>query len=104
MRPALLLFPLAAAACSPPSELPTPSTPSVSTPSMYSTSLGSQADSGAGLAVPQRGAAQADLIVRPDTILQGFALKETDPDPQKAVAAAQAAAADVTKRVQQATN
>jgi hypothetical protein len=99
--PSLLVIALAAAACTPPAELPTPS---ISTPSGYSTSLGSQADSGSGLAVPNRGAAQADLVVRPDTIMQGFALKETEPDPQKAVAAAQAAAADMTKRLQQATN
>jgi len=97
----LLPIALAVAACTPPAELPTPS---ISTPSGYSTSLGSQVDSGSGLAVPHRGAAQADLIVRPDTITQGFALKETDPDPQKAVAAAQASAADVIKRLQQATS
>lgn len=81
-----------------------PSTPSsVASSSGYSASLGSSTDSGAGISVPARGAVQADLVVRPDVILLGFALKETDADPQKALAAAQAATAEVTQRLQKAT-
>jgi len=96
------LIGIVAAGCAPAAEYP--STPSsFASSSGYSASLGSSTHGGAGISVPARAAAQADLVVRPDVILLGFALKETDTDPQKALAAAQAATEEVTQRLQKAT-
>ncbi|AKT37825.1 hypothetical protein [Chondromyces crocatus] len=53
--------------------------------------------------VPQRGAMKSDLVVRPDALELGFALRETAADAQRAVAAAQAAVSEVEKRVEEAT-
>jgi len=73
--------------------------------SSYSASLGSfRASSGADLAVPSHSAAKADLIVRPDTITITFALKDTQPDTQKALASVQAEANEVAARFKEATN
>jgi hypothetical protein len=79
---------------------------SASAPSLspYSTSLGStSASMPSAPAVPNRAAVQADLVVRPDVLVLGFALKETNADPQRALAAAQAAADDLGRRFKEAT-
>ena len=97
------LIGIVAAGCAPAAEYPSTPSSSFGSSSGYSASLGSSTHSGAGISVPARGAAQGDLVVRPDVILLGFALKETDTDPQKALAAAQAATGEVTQRLQKAT-
>ncbi len=67
-----------------------------STPSLspYSTSM-SSASAPSAPAVPQHGAVKADLVVRPDALVLGFALREVAGDPQKALAAAQATVNDL---------
>jgi hypothetical protein len=77
-----------------------------SAPSMspYSSSMGSSSMSAPSApAVPNRAAVQADLVIRPDVLVLGFALKETDADPQRALAAAHAAANDLAHRLGEAT-
>jgi hypothetical protein len=101
-RQLLLLCLFSAAGCMPSST--SSGIPSSISGSGYSASLGSAAFSGSDLPVPQRGAVKADLVVRPDMIIIEFALREVDADPQKAVAAVQATAADVAARLKQATS
>jgi len=63
--------------------------PSSTSISPYSTSMGSTSASSAP-AIPQHGAVKADLVVLPDALVLGFALREVAEDPQQALAAAQA--------------
>lgn len=97
MRPLLLLLALAVAGCgaapvhdpgsaslSPYSSVSAPSAPSDFSP-------------------PSRGGVRADLVLRPDALEMGFALRETDADPQRALAAAQAAVEELRRRMDQAT-
>lgn len=97
MRPILLLLALAVAGCgaapvhdpgsaslSPYSSVSAPSAPSDFSP-------------------PSRGGVRADLVLRPDALEMGFALRETDADPQRALAAAQAAVEELRRRMDQAT-
>ncbi|WP_437534461.1 hypothetical protein WME79_09905 [Sorangium sp. So ce726] len=73
----------------------------------YATSLGSTSASMSSMpsapALPSRGAVQADLVVRPDVLVLGFALQETDADPQRALTAAQAAVENLERQFKEAT-
>jgi hypothetical protein len=54
-------------------------------------------------ALPSRASVQADLVVRPDVLVLGFALQETDADPQRALTAAQAAVQNLERQFKEAT-
>ncbi|WP_437298870.1 hypothetical protein [Sorangium sp. So ce426] len=73
----------------------------------YATSLGSTSASMPSMlpapALPSRASVQADLVVRPDVLVLGFALQETDADPQRALTAAQAAVQDLERQFKEAT-
>src|SRR4051812_4261695 len=78
-----------ASGCAPES-YPEPSAPSAPSGSMYSASVGSSIGSssfgGESFSAPQRDRASVmgDLVVRPDMITIVFAVKDTQPDPDKA--------------------
>jgi hypothetical protein len=59
--------------------------------------------SGSEMSVPHRGAARADLVVRPDAVVIVFALKETQADAEMALGGLAGAAADLEKRLKEAT-
>jgi hypothetical protein len=104
MRPLPLLLALALALAAPgcgaaPHE---PSSPSLSAYS--SGSSFSSPSSPSGPAVPQHGAVKADLVVRPDTLVLGFAIREVAADPENALASAQASVADLGRRLGQVTS
>lgn len=99
MRTAALFVALALAGCGGAPYEP-PSSPSLSA---YSTSAGSSF-APSSPAVPQGAATRGDLIVRPDQLVFGFALRESGADPQKALAAAEAAVAALRQRLDQATS
>jgi hypothetical protein len=80
-----------------------PSQPSISG-SGYSGSVGSSFSGGDGFSAPQRQPARGELVVRPDAIVIVFAVKETNPDAQKAIASLQAFTADIARRFQEATS
>lgn len=92
-RPAILLFVGSALGCAttPPPESGYPSAPSGS----YSSS-GSAVGTSAG--VPAHENVTAGVVVRPDLLCVPFAVRAIDPDPEKAVAAAQAMAQAVGQR------
>lgn len=79
------------------------SQPSISG-SGYSASVGSSFSGGDGFSAPQRQQARGELVVRPDAIVIVFAVKETNPDAQKAIASLQAFTADIGRRFQEATS
>ncbi|WP_437283268.1 hypothetical protein WME90_22615 [Sorangium sp. So ce375] len=100
MRALLLTFPLLAGCAGASYDaVPSPSlSPSLSSASSSSFSAPS------GPAVPGRAAVHADLVVRPDVIVLGFALRETDADPQRALAAARTSVDDLARRFGEATS
>ncbi|WP_437591992.1 hypothetical protein [Sorangium sp. So ce1000] len=70
----------------------------------YATSLGStSASMPSAPTLPSRAAVQADLVVRPDVLVLGFALQQTDADPQSALTAAQTAVEDLGRQLKEAT-
>ncbi|WP_437769288.1 hypothetical protein WMF27_09235 [Sorangium sp. So ce281] len=73
----------------------------------YATSLGSTSASMPSRlpapALPSRASVQTDLVVRPDVLVLGFALQETDADPQRALTAAKASVEDLERQFKEAT-
>ncbi|EYF02993.1 hypothetical protein [Chondromyces apiculatus] len=108
MRLALLLLALATAGCAatPPMYEPStvPSAPSLTAYSSGSFSSASESftSSPSAPSVPQRGAT-SDLVVRPDMLEMGFALRETEMSEAQAIAAAQATVAAIAKELEQVT-